>query len=88
MTRFGNVKFQSRHEVKEGLLLRETSTGVVLEHITRDNGTDVVAEFEGARINDSSNFETYLMESRKYVGDKNTPIHVDLNPWNAAINQI
>ena len=86
MKEFGKVEFCSRYEVKEGFLLRETRTGVVFEQIDC-NGTDVVAEFEGARINDNSRFGTYLMESREYVGDKNTLIYVDLSPWNAEINQ-
>lgn len=85
---FGKVVFCSRQEVKEGVLLRETSTGVVLENITSNNGTDVVAEFDGARIQLATFLEMCLTESRKYLGDKNTPIHVDLNPWNAAINQV
>lgn len=84
---FGKVKFQSRHEVKEGFLLRETRTGVVLEKLTK-SATDVVAEFEGARISVAAFLEMCLTDSRKYVGDKNTTIHVDLNPWNAAINQV
>lgn len=84
---FGNVKFQSRHEVKEGFLLRETSAGVVLEQLNK-SGTDVVAEYEGERIGVVSTLEMCLRDARKYVGNKNTPIHVDLNPWNAAINQI
>ena len=86
MSGFGKVEFRSRHDVKEGILLRETSTGVVLEKIT-SNGTDVIAEFEGAQIQVATFLEICLTESRKYLGDKNTPIHVDLNPWNAAINQ-
>ena len=86
MNGFGNVKFCSRREVKEGYLLRETHTGIVFEKLTQ-NGTDVVAEFEGERISVSASFETCLGEARKYVGDKNTPIYVDLNPWDSAINQ-
>ena len=88
MSEFGRVVFCSRHEVKEGVLLRETSTGVVLENITSNNGTDVVAEFDGARIQVAAFLEMCLTESCKYLEDKNTPIHVDLNTWNAAINQI
>ena len=84
---FGKVEFKSRHEVKEGFLLRETSTGVVLEHLTK-SGTDVVAEYERERIGVVSALEMCLRDAREYVGNKNTPIHVDLNPWNAAINQI
>ena len=84
---FGKVKYQSRNEVKEGFLLRETRTGIVLEKLTQ-SGTDVVAEYEGARINVEAFFEMCLKDARQYVGNKNTPIHVDLNPWNAAINQI
>ena len=88
MNEFGKIVFCSRHEVEEGVLLRETRTGVVLEEITSNNGTDVVAEFQGVRVQDVTFLEKVLTESRKYLGDKNTPIYVDLNPWNAAINQI
>ena len=84
---FGKVMFCSRHKVKEGFLLRETRTGVVLEKINA-NGSDVVAEYEDDRISVAAFLEMCLTDSRKYVGDKNTTIHVDLNPWNAAINQI
>ena len=87
MSEFGKVEFRSRHKVKRGFLLRETSTGVVFEKIAW-NGTDVVAEFENARIQQVTILEKCLTESRKYLGDKNIPIHVDLNPCNAAINQI
>ena len=86
MNEFGKVEFCYRKEVNEGYLLRETQTGIVFEKLTQ-NGTDVVAEFEGARISVSDSFETCLSEARKYVGNKNTPIHVDLNPWDSAINQ-
>ena len=84
---FGKVEFKSRHEVKEGFLLRETRDGVVLEKLT-ESGTDVVAEYEAARISVEVHFEMCLRDAREYVGNKNTTIYVDLNPWNAAINQI
>lgn len=84
---FGKVEFKSRHEVKEGFLLRETRAGVVLEQLTK-SGTDVVAEYEDARIDVVGILEMCLRDAREYVGNKNTPIHVDLNPWNAAINQV
>ena len=86
MAGFGNVKFCSRREVKQGYLLRETQTGIVFEKLS-ESGTDVVAEFEGARISVEAFFEMCLSEARKYVGNKNTPIYVDLNPWDSAINQ-
>ena len=84
---FGNVKFQSRHEVKEGFLLRETRNCVVLELLTK-SGTDVVADYEEERIGVDVFLEMCLGDARQYVGNKNTPIYVDLNPWNAAINQV
>ena len=84
---FGKVKFMSRHEVKEGFLLRETRDGVVLEKLTK-SGTDVVAEYEGARISVAAFLEMCLTDARQYIGDKNTPIYVDMNPWNAAINLV
>ena len=84
---FGKVEFKSQHEVKEGFLLRENRTGLVLEKLTKDGGTDVVAEYEGARISIEVFFEMCLKDARKYVGNKNTPIYVDVNPWDAPINQ-
>ena len=63
---FGKVKFMSRHEVKEGFLLRETRDGVVLEKLT-ESGTDVVAEYEAARISVEVHFEMCLRDAREYV---------------------
>jgi len=86
MNRFGKVEFCSRKEVSEGLLLCEASTGIVLEERTKDT-TVMVSEFKGARISDANFLDVCMTVARKYVGNKNTPIHVDLNPWNAAINE-
>lgn len=88
MNEFGKVIFRSRKEVKEGFLLRETRTGIVLEKLTKSAGTDVVSEYEGLRIEVEAFFELCLKDARNYVGDKNTPIYVDLNPWNAPINHV
>ena len=86
MKEFGKVAFCSRKELAQGYLLRESETGLILENLT-EKGCDVVAEFEGARIDVETLFERYLIEARKYVGSAKIPIYVDLNPWNAAINQ-
>ena len=86
MNEFGKIDFCSRNEVKQGFLLRENKTGIVLEKISQ-NGTDVVAEYEGARINIELFFEMCIKDARKYVGNKNTIIHVDLTSWNDQCNQ-
>ena len=86
---FGKVKFISRTEFSEGYLLRETSTGVVLENYCDPEhaNVDVIAEFKGACINKDADFRMCLDEARKYVDDYKIPINIDVNPWNAAINQ-
>ena len=87
--RLGKVEFISQKEISQGYLLRETKSGVRLEKYYDDDhiNVDVVAEFEGARIDVEADFDMCITEARKYVGCKNTTIHIDLNPWNAAINQ-
>ena len=87
--KFGKVRFISQNEFSQGYLLRETSRGVVLEkhYDSGHNNVDVVAEFEGATLQNEFNRDVCIAESRKYVGDAKTPIYVDLNPWNAKINQ-
>ena len=86
---FGNVGFISRTEMTEGYMLRETKDGVVLENYCDREHTrvDVIAEFKGACINGDADFRKCLSEAREYVGNANTRIWVDVNPWNAAINQ-
>ena len=86
MKEFGKVAFCSRKELAEGYLLRENKTGIIFERLMK-NGTDVVAEFEGTHIDVEFVFERCLIEARKYVGSAKIPIYVDLNPWNAAVNQ-
>lgn len=86
---FGKVKFISRTEFSEGYLLRETRTGVVLEKYcdAEHEKVEVVAEFEGACINKDADFRKCLTEAREYVEDYKILINIDVNPWNAAINQ-
>lgn len=86
---FGKVKFISRTEFTEGYLLRETRTGVVLEKYCdkEHSRVDVIAEFNGARINKDADFRNCLEQAREYVDDYKITINIDVNPWNAAINQ-
>lgn len=86
---FGKVEFISRTEFPEGYLLRETKNGVVLEKYWDKEHTrvDVIAEFEGACINKDADFRNCLEQAREYVEDYKIPINIDVNPWNAAINQ-
>ena len=77
---FGKIVFIAQKDVKEGYLLRETSTGVVLEYYTpEDDRVDVVAFFEGACINNDYIFRLCLAEARTYVADLKETIQVDLN---------
>ena len=85
-SRFGIVDFCSWREVADGILIREVSTGIVMEEI-KQNGPRMVSEFKGVRINDINFLEICLTMAREYAGCKNTPIHVDMNPWDAPINQ-
>ena len=86
---FGKVRFISRTELTEGYLLRETKKGVVFEkyYDPEHSRVDVIAEFEGARINNDADFRKCLYEARKYEDDYKVTINIDVNPWNAAINQ-
>ena len=74
-------------KITQGYLLRETKHGVVLEKYYDEARVDVVAEFEGARINNEINYLMCLDAARKYVGNSKIPIHVDLTPWESQKNQ-
>lgn len=86
-TGFGKIVYRSLSAGEKGFLIHETRTGVVLEKRT-ESAYVVVKEYNGARIKDEAFLGDCLAEAREYVGDKNTPIYVDLNPWEAAINQV
>lgn len=87
MNEFGKVDFCSRDEVKQGFLLCENRTGIVLEKISQGL-VEVITTYEGARINIEVFFEMCLKDARKYIGNKNTIIHVDLNPWKETTNHV
>ena len=79
--------FVHGEKITHGYLLREAKNGVVLEKYYDDARVDVVAEFEGTRINNEFNYLRCLDAARDYVENSKIPIHVDLTPWESQNNQ-
>lgn len=77
---FGKVVFIAREHIIEGYLLRQSSTGVILEfYIPEKQGVDVVANFDNTNISNDTDFSMCLAEARKFMGNMDEPIQVDLN---------
>ena len=82
---FGKVVFIAREKITEGYLLRQTRSGVILEfYIPEQQGVDVVANFDNTHISNDRDFRMCLTEARKFMGNMDEPIQVDLNVRNIA----
>lgn len=80
--KFGEVVFFTQDKYPKGIVLRETSAGVVLEeHFdTESKNVDVLHVFEGTFLH--AGLSVCLAEVRRYVENLDTPIHVEL--WSEA----
>lgn len=78
---FGEVVFIAREESPEGLLLRECSTGVVLETYYYDGGklnSYVLEDFPQSRLRREGDLRKCLAVARQHEKDMNVQIYVEM----------
>lgn len=78
---FGEVEFISRAELPNGLLLRECSTGVLLETYFCDEGelnSYVLEEFPYSHLRKEVDLRKCLAVARQHEKDMNVPICVEI----------
>ena len=75
---FGEVVFFTQDKYPKGIVLRESSAGVVLEEHFDDESknVDVLHIFQGMFLH--AGLKECLTEARTYEGNLETPIHVEL----------